>query len=69
MIRRLPGSGRVALTVVALLWIVAAVSPLFRARASDIRLEERLRPPSLAHPFGTDDLGRDLAARVIVATP
>lgn len=69
MIRRLPGSGRVALAVVVLLWIVAAVSPVFRARAGDIRLEERLRPPSFAHPFGTDDLGRDLAARVIVATP
>ena len=69
MIRRLPGTGRVALAVVVLLWIVAAVSPFFRERAADIRLEERLQSPSFAHPFGTDDLGRDLAARVIAATP
>lgn len=25
----------------------------------------RLQPPSLAHPFGTDDLGRDILSRVI----
>jgi peptide/nickel transport system permease protein len=69
MIRRLPGSARVALFFVVFLWLVAAASPAFAARAADIRLEERLLPPSLAHPFGTDDLGRDLAARVIAATP
>jgi peptide/nickel transport system permease protein len=27
-----------------------------------------LRPPSLAHPFGTDQLGRDVLSRVIAAT-
>jgi peptide/nickel transport system permease protein len=69
LIRRLPGSGRIALAVVLLLWVVAAVSPFFRGPAAEIRLGERLHPPSLAHPFGTDDLGRDLAARVVVATP
>ncbi len=65
----LPASGRVALAVVLLLWIVAACSPLFAERAGAIRLGERLAPPSAAHPFGTDDLGRDLFARVVCATP
>ena len=67
--RRLPGTARVALAVVGLLWLVAAISPFFSARAADIRLGERLMPPSSMHPFGTDDLGRDLLARVIAATP
>jgi peptide/nickel transport system permease protein len=55
--------------VVVVLWIVAACSPLLSERAGAIRLEDRLRPPSAEHPFGTDDLGRDLLARVVVATP
>lgn len=66
---RLSGSGRVALAVVAALWLTAALSPLAKRAAADIRLAERLMSPSLAHPFGTDDLGRDLFARVVVATP
>jgi peptide/nickel transport system permease protein len=59
----------VALCVVAFLWLVAACSPLFTERARAIRLEERLQAPSAQHPFGTDDLGRDLLARVVTATP
>jgi peptide/nickel transport system permease protein len=67
--RRLPGSAVVALVVVGLLWVVAAASPLYAGRAAAIHLGERLQPPAAGHPFGTDDLGRDLLARVIVATP
>jgi len=67
--RRLPGSGRFALAIVVGLWIVAAFSPAASRAASDIRLENRLLPPSPAHLFGTDDLGRDLLARVVAATP
>lgn len=29
-------------------------------------LEQRLNPPSLAHPFGTDDVGRDILSRLAV---
>jgi peptide/nickel transport system permease protein len=67
--RSLPGSAVAALAIVLLLWVVAAASPLFAHRAAEIRLGDRLQAPSAAHPFGTDDLGRDLLARVIVATP
>lgn len=67
--RSLPSSGRIALVTVAILWLVAALSPWAGPAAREIRLEDRLLPPSSSHPFGTDDLGRDLLARVITATP
>ena len=69
LLRRLPGSGKAAFAVVLFLWIVAALSPAASRAASEIRLENRLLPPSAAHLFGTDDLGRDLFARVVAATP
>ena len=47
-------------------------SPTLRAPVpwdpAEIRLDEALRPPSVRHPMGTDDLGRDLASRVIHGT-
>jgi peptide/nickel transport system permease protein len=42
---------------------------MFSGASREIRLDRRLSPPSAAHPFGTDDLGRDLLARVVAATP
>lgn len=31
-------------------------------------VQQRLQPPSLGHPFGTDQFGRDILSRVIVGT-
>ena len=42
------------------------VPQLFTGRDPNaIEFLERLKPPSLAHPFGTDENGRDLWARVV----
>ncbi|HSW09032.1 ABC transporter permease [Aquabacterium sp.] len=38
---------------------------LWPLTVSDIDFRARLAQPSLTHPFGTDDLGRDLMARMI----
>jgi peptide/nickel transport system permease protein len=53
---------------VALLILSAAVvfGPfLWRIPINDIDFAAHLEGPSLAHPFGTDDLGQDLLARMI----
>ncbi|RMI13665.1 dipeptide/oligopeptide/nickel ABC transporter permease/ATP-binding protein [Cellulomonas triticagri] len=52
-----------------LLALVTAFGPALLGDAADTRdLAARQQGASLAHPFGTDDLGRDLLARVLVAT-
>lgn len=59
--------GALAATVLLVLMVTAsALAPLlspFEADATDF--SNRLLPPSLQHPFGTDDLGRDVFVRVM----
>jgi peptide/nickel transport system permease protein len=51
--------------VLILLVISALAAPFYPQDPEDIDLLAKLEPPSLAHPMGTDDLGRDLLARVL----
>jgi peptide/nickel transport system permease protein len=49
--------------------VIAIFAPLltpYDPLAQD--LYDRLKPPSLSHPFGTDDFGRDILSRVIMGT-
>ncbi len=57
----------VGLAILFALSLVAFVVPLFvpEDAANRLVVTEILRPPSLAHPFGTDDVGRDIFLRVI----
>ena len=52
----------IILTMVLLALSASLLSPYDPIR---IDLRERLRPPSWIHPFGTDELGRDLLSRVM----
>ena len=38
---------------------------LWKVAINDIDFTARLKPPSYAHPLGTDDLGQDLLARIL----
>lgn len=52
--------------VVVVVVLLAALAPYLTAHSpAQISPLTRLRPPSLAHPFGTDMLGRDLFSRVL----
>jgi peptide/nickel transport system permease protein len=56
----------VSLVVLALLALAILIGPwLWPVSINDIDFTARLSPPSWDHPFGTDDLGQDLLARMI----
>ena len=60
------GSGRIGMTIVVILVLVAAVGPaIVPADPYQMAVGERLRPPSSAHWFGTDEFGRDILARIV----
>nr|WTB11764.1 ABC transporter permease [Streptomyces antimycoticus] len=49
----------------AVLLTVLLVPPLTGLDQQLVDLSQKLRPPSWAHPFGTDDVGRDLLLRCV----
>src|SRR5689334_21029555 len=67
-----PSADPVALAATLLLLflaLAAAGAPLVEAMlgvdATSVDLLARLEPPSLAHPLGTDELGRDVLVRLL----
>jgi len=50
---------------VALILVTLAASVLAPVEPTAMDFEHLLEPPSTAHPFGTDDLGRDILSRVL----
>jgi peptide/nickel transport system permease protein len=63
------GTGRVGFALTLILVLVALAAPLI-ARYDPVaqNLPARLSPPSAAHWMGTDELGRDVWARVVYGT-
>ncbi len=55
----------IALIYVLLVALIAVVAPVITADPNAIDLASRLAPPNPAHPLGTDDLGRDIYARLV----
>jgi peptide/nickel transport system permease protein len=55
---------------ILLVLLACAVAPGWIAPYNPLTFDYRalLKPPTLAHPFGTDNFGRDLLSRVIFAT-
>jgi peptide/nickel transport system permease protein len=56
----------IAGAAIALVWLVVAIfAPLIAPYDPLAQTFTSLQPPSLDHPFGTDELGRDVLSRVI----
>ncbi|MBP9146762.1 MAG: ABC transporter permease, partial [Thermoanaerobaculia bacterium] len=57
---------RLAGAAVAILLLVALFGPLIASHGPvDQNLERRLEGPTRAHPFGLDELGRDILSRLL----
>ncbi|MFD9258294.1 ABC transporter permease [Streptomyces sp. NPDC059538] len=54
-----------ALVMAVIVLAVLVVPPLAQLDQQAVDLAARLQPPSWAHPFGTDDMGRDLLLRCV----
>ncbi|MFJ6632209.1 ABC transporter permease [Streptomyces sp. NPDC091376] len=54
-----------AAIVTAVVLAVLVVPPLVRLDEQAVDLSMKLQPPSWEHPFGTDDVGRDLLLRCV----
>jgi peptide/nickel transport system permease protein len=55
--------------MLAIVFLVAIFAPLIAPHSpTEQDLRATLKPPSLEHPMGTDDLGRDILSRVIYGT-
>jgi peptide/nickel transport system permease protein len=53
-------------TILALMLLAVALGPLlWQVPINDIDFSAHLEGPSWSHPFGTDDLGQDLLARML----
>ncbi|MDR2467399.1 MAG: ABC transporter permease [Spirochaetaceae bacterium] len=61
-----------SLCTVGMLILIAVAAPLIAPYPEDselaLHLENKLAAPSFSHPFGTDEMGRDLFSRVIYGT-
>jgi len=59
----------VGLSLVLLLVLVAVFAPIIAPYpVAETSIEDRTAAPSLEHPFGTDDLGRDIFSRVVMGS-
>ncbi|WP_327351658.1 ABC transporter permease [Streptomyces sp. NBC_01304] len=54
-----------AVLVAAVVLAVLVVPPLVQLDEQAVNLAAKLQPPSWRHPFGTDDVGRDLLLRCV----
>src|SRR5689334_3652666 len=64
--RRLNGTLLTGLVLLAIIAAIAVFGPIVLPTKPDA-FGMPLQPPSLAHPFGTDNFGRDVLTRVVYA--
>jgi peptide/nickel transport system permease protein len=69
--KALPKSARVALGVLGAMYLLSLAAPLIAPYEQSHQIDVVVmkdRPPTLAHPFGTDGYSRDVLSRVLYGT-
>ena len=66
LLARNPTAAVAALVLLGIVLVALFDETLAPSGPNEIAVEDRLQPPSWEHPFGTDDLGRDILSRVIL---
>jgi peptide/nickel transport system permease protein len=51
--------------IVIFMFLLALLAPVYNRDPGAIDIAQRLLPPGWGHPLGTDDLGRDVLARIL----
>ncbi len=64
-VRGLPLSLVIGASLTLAMVAIALIGPLLVGDPTTMHLQETLRPPSLAHPLGTDNFGREILTRII----
>jgi peptide/nickel transport system permease protein len=65
-LRRMSLSERAGVLALGLITLIAVFAPHLTPYDPQLRVAPPYLPPSLDHPFGTDEIGRDLLSRVII---
>ena len=63
--RMLRWSERIAVLALAAFTLLAILAPILAPYDPKVQVGPSFQAPSFAHPFGTDEIGRDLLSRVI----
>jgi len=66
LLARNPTAAVASLVLIGIVLMTIFDETLAPQGPSEVSVEDRLQSPSWAHPFGTDDLGRDILSRVIL---
>ncbi|MDB5665705.1 ABC transporter permease [Cypionkella sp.] len=61
-------TGRIGMVLTAAILLFITFGPLVTPNPNLLAVQAKFLPPSLAHPMGTDNLGRDLLARAAQGT-
>jgi len=62
----------IGFSFVLIFFVIALIGPILITYPQDVRgavhMDQKFKPPSSLHPFGTDEVGRDIYSRVIMGT-